>query len=1004
MTDFTSMAGFSRFTFTSLGALLLATAGACGDDDGRSLPEMGVDMRLADAGNDVGADADVDAPLCIDEDDDGYGEGCALGADCNDADQNINPAAVEVCDGEDNDCDGSMDESVDLPNCELSVGVCVGATARCGDSGVLACVATDYGADYEAMETSCDGLDNDCDGTTDEGCPCEEGSTQPCGSDIGVCMAGVQTCVDNAFGACEGEVTPMGETCDGLDNDCDGVEDEDLSPPACPLQLGVCSGSTRACGGVAGFIACSGTASYGGDYQAEETLCDGLDNDCDGVTDEGCECTDGSTQACGTDVGACTAGVQTCVTGRFGSCAGEVAPAPETCNGIDDNCNGEVDDGVMAPFCELQMGVCVGSVQPCVGESGFEACRADDYGSAYEAEESLCDGQDNDCDGTVDEGCDCTNGETQACGLSAGVCQRGVQTCVDGEFDACEGVVEPSPEVCNGQDDDCNGMSDDNLMLPSCALTEGVCAGTTQQCGGAAGLLACTGADYGPNYVADEDGAANEGLCDGFDNDCDGVADEGCTVFPLLEGDADSVFPSVYNRHVVSMTNFDGNWDLQLLELNTGTLTRLTATPASEWFPAVYGNHVAFIRGDSPDAPTAALTVLNMLTGVENVVATNLSGSTFDLFNEFVVYAQFDGTQSDVFAYSLASEASNNLTDSTDSNEFDPSLRGARLAFVTDATGDLRVAVFDALAGTTTLQVPAAAGAFDQRGPMVDYAGVAWSDSRRAPAADPIPFDVYGAFFLGSTSVFPNEVVVIESSAQHVATSMDGVHVSVETVDGTESNVGFALPGNPLTAVTTSGTAAAPSLSGTIMVWHDTRLGNFTLFASGVSTATLPGAGDLEIAEILADPGPIDANGDGNLSGTQDEYVEIRNTRTVTVQLDGATLSDGTSVRHVFPSGTNIPAGASLVVFGGGSIDGRIGGAIGQTASSGSLGLNNDGDTLTLTLGGATIEQVSYGREGGNDECITRQTDMAGTVSFVRNSALSVAACSPGVDSSGFGY
>jgi hypothetical protein len=76
-------------------------------------------------------------------------------------------------------------------------------------------------------------------------------------------------------------------TCDGLDNDCDGFIDEDLSNPLCPLQAGVCFGSTQVCGGPNGLLACGiATGSYGPDYElVEVTVNDGLDNDCDGVVD-----------------------------------------------------------------------------------------------------------------------------------------------------------------------------------------------------------------------------------------------------------------------------------------------------------------------------------------------------------------------------------------------------------------------------------------------------------------------------------------------------------------------------------------------------------------------------------------------------------------------------------------------------------------------------------------------------------------------------------------------
>ncbi|HBQ11879.1 MAG TPA: hypothetical protein DEF51_12260, partial [Myxococcales bacterium] len=239
-----------------------------------------------------------------------------------------------TCDGVDDDCDGDVDEGVTGAVCALTEGVCAGASERCVD-GALACEG--YGEDYEEEESACDGLDNDCDGTTDEGCPCEDGATQACGRDVGACERGVQTCTGGTWGLCEGEIGPMGESCNGVDDDCDGTEDEpaELSPPDCPLQLGVCVGSRRRCGGASGFLACAGTESYGGDYQVSESLCDGLDNDCDGVTDEGCMCVDGTSQPCGSDVGACRSGTQTCAGGVYGACAGEVAPAVETCDGVD---------------------------------------------------------------------------------------------------------------------------------------------------------------------------------------------------------------------------------------------------------------------------------------------------------------------------------------------------------------------------------------------------------------------------------------------------------------------------------------------------------------------------------------------------------------------------------------------------------------------------------------------------------------------------------------------
>lgn len=145
------------------------------------------------------------------------------------------------------------------------------------------------------------------------------------------------------------------------------------------------------------------------------------------------------------------------------------------------------------------------------------------------------------------------------------------------------------------------------------------------------------------------------------------------------------------------------------------------------------------------------------------------------------------------------------------------------------------------------------------------------------------------------------------------------------------------------------------------------------------------------INEVLADP-VGDANRDGEVHSTRDEFVELVNTSDSPISLAQWRLLDLVRVRHVFADAASVPANGFFVVFGGGAPQGFTDAVV---ASSGGLGLNNTGDTITLWDADAVlIDAVTYGSEGGQDASLTRSPDATGP--FVLHSAVNGLTFSPG--------
>jgi hypothetical protein len=147
---------------------------------------------------------------------------------------------------------------------------------------------------------------------------------------------------------------------------------------------------------------------------------------------------------------------------------------------------------------------------------------------------------------------------------------------------------------------------------------------------------------------------------------------------------------------------------------------------------------------------------------------------------------------------------------------------------------------------------------------------------------------------------------------------------------------------------------------------------------------------------------------DGVAFSSQDEFIEIINNSASPRDISGWTLSDAAGLRHTFPAGTVVAPNCGVLVFGGGSPTGEFGGMLVQNSSIGFLGLNNGGDTMTLNSGIGDVAAASYtGGEGGDNQSITLDPDVVGTLPWVKHSVAtgsSGALFSPGtlIDGSAF--
>jgi hypothetical protein len=573
---------------------------------------------------------DTQGVEAVDADEDGF----TTETDCDDADATINPGVVESCDGIDNDCDGLVDDADDpvsgratwyqdldgdgYGNAGVSRDACEAPTGYVDDPTDCDDLSTLFHPGAE--ETDCtDERDLNCDGSIGYADADEDG------------FAACEDCDDANNTAHPGAV----EICDGVDNNCDGSTDESDAVDASTWYndtdndgYGDPDDSAEACDAPYGYVDdatdCDDTNGLVNEGATE--TCDGADNDCDGWVDDTDPDVTGTTTWYGDSDGdgiggqqfqqdACTApaGFVSTNTDCDDLDATSFPGASEVCDEADNDCDGTVDEGVGSLWYQDNDGDGYGngslSQESCEAPTGYvaNALDCDDFSATTSpASYEVCDGTDNDCDGTVDE--DAINASTfygDADGDGYGTAAVTTTACSEpsnyaatgGDCDDGNSAVSPgAAEGCDGIDNDCDGAVDEADSFNASTWYAdgdgdgyGDAASPIQSCTAPSGYVAdatdCNDADGASTSFtvdADCDGTLTADDCDDSDAASNTVATDGDCDGALTADDCDDADPSAYPGNQEVCDGIDNDCDQDIDEALSGTAASCAAIDCND--------------------------------------------------------------------------------------------------------------------------------------------------------------------------------------------------------------------------------------------------------------------------------------------------------------------------------------------------------------------------------------------------------------------------------------